>query len=67
MTIDTSKLTANWKSSAVGLCVLAVSAIHSIHFDSAGHFAMTARDWFSVLAGVLGASVGVVMADAPKS
>lgn len=67
MTIDTSKFTANWKSSAVGLCVLAVSAIHSIHFDAAGHLAMTARDWFSVLAGALGAGVGVVMEDAPKS
>ena len=67
MTIDTSRLTKNWKSTAVGLCVLGVGAIHSIHFDAAGHLAMTARDWFSVLAGVLGAVVGIATVDAPKT
>lgn len=67
MTIDTSKLSANWKSTAVGFCVLLVSAIHSVHFDASGHLAMTARDWFSVAAGVIGAGVGTAMEDCQKS
>lgn len=66
MILDTSKITTNWKSTAMGLCVLAVAAIHSIHFDAAGHLSMTARDWFGVATGVLGAGVGVATVDVQK-
>lgn len=68
MQIDTDKITKpalqNWKSTAVGAAVLAIAALHSIHFDAAGNFAMTARDWTTVSIGVLAAIVGAAQRDA---
>ena len=52
------------KSTVVGLCVLALAAGRGVHFDAAGHLAMTARDWFSVGCGLLTAFVSGVSQDA---
>lgn len=64
--VDFSHVTQSPKSTVVGLCVLALAASRGVHFDSAGHLAMTARDWFAVLSGVLTALVSGVSQDAGR-
>lgn len=59
-----TKLTANWKSTMLGLCLLAMSGLHFVKFDDVGNLAMTERDWFGVLTGLIGAVVGILMKDA---
>ncbi len=61
---DVSQVMRSPKSTVVGLCVLALAAERGVHFDSAGHLAMTARDWFEVGCGVLTAVVSGVSHDA---
>jgi hypothetical protein len=55
------------KSTVIGLCVLALAAERGVHFDAAGHLAMSARDWFDVGCGVLTAVVSGVSRDAGQS
>ena len=55
------------KSTFVGLCVLALAAERSVHFDAAGHLAMSARDWFGVGCGVLSAVVSGLSQDADRA
>lgn len=66
MRMDVSQIRRSPKSTVVGLCVLALAAEHSVHFDTMGHLAMTARDWFDVACGVLTAIVSGVSQDAEK-
>ena len=66
MRMDVSQIRRSPKSTVVGLCVLALAAEHSVHFDAVGHLAMTARDWFDVACGVLTAVVGGVSQDAER-
>lgn len=61
MQIDTSKIS---KTSLNGLLGLAIVAMLAIHFDSAGHLAMTAKDWIALSVSVLRAGVGVAQQDA---
>lgn len=64
MQIDTSKLTANWKTTASGFLFLLMALQHSVNFDPAGHLAMTQKDWFTVLIGLFAAFVGYISKDA---
>lgn len=64
--MDFSHVTQSPKSTVVGLCVLALAATRAVHFDAAGHLAMTARDWFGVGCGVLTAAVSGVSQDAGR-
>jgi hypothetical protein len=64
MTVNSGKITANWKSTALGFCIFAMAAMHAVHFDAAGHLAMTAKDWFGVTTGALASLIGVLMKDA---
>lgn len=50
----------------MGLCVLALAAERGVHFDAAGHLAMSAKDWFEVGCGALTAFVSGVSQDAEK-
>lgn len=61
MTIDTSKIS---KTTLIGVMLFVVCALRSVHFDAAGHLAMTARDWFTVATGALMAVVGKLQKDA---
>ena len=54
------------RSTVVGLCVLALAAERGVHFDSAGHLTMTARDWFDVACGALTAVVSGLSQDAEE-
>ena len=64
--IDFSQVSRSPKTTVVGLCVLALAAERGVHFDAAGHIAMSARDWFEVGCGVLTAIVSGVSQDASK-
>lgn len=68
MQIDTDKIKAaalaNWKTTAVGFGVLAISALQAVKFDAAGNLAMTQRDWFTVAIGIIAALVGAAQKDA---
>ena len=64
--IDVSQIARSPKSTVVGLCVLALAASRGVHFDAAGHLAMTARDWFEILCGVLTAIVSGLSHDAKR-
>lgn len=64
--MDLSHVTESPKSTVVGLCVLALAATRAVHFDAAGHLAMTARDWFGVGCGVLTAVVSGLSQDAGR-
>ncbi len=66
MKVDFSHVTQSPKSTVVGLCVLALAATRAVHFDTAGHLAMTARDWFGVGCGVLTAAVSGLSQDAGR-
>lgn len=62
--LDLGQFADSPKSTIVGLCVLALAAERGVHFDAAGHLAMTARDWFDVGCGVLTAVVSGFSQDA---
>lgn len=64
--MDVSQISQSPKSTIVGLCVLALAAERGVHFDAAGHLAMSARDWFDVGCGVLTAMVSGVSQDAGR-
>ncbi len=64
--LDLSHITESPKSTVIGLCVLALAAERGVHFDAAGHLAMTARDWFDVGCGLLTAAVSGVSQDAGR-
>ena len=64
--IDLSHVTQSPKSTVIGLCVLALAAERGVHFNAAGHLAMTARDWFALGCGVLTAAVSGVSQDAGR-
>ena len=66
MKVDWSHVTESPKSTVIGLCVLALAAERGVHFDAAGHLAMTARDWFDVGCGLLTALVSGVSQDAGR-
>lgn len=55
---------ANWKSTAMGSLVLVIAASSAVHFDTSGHLAMTAKDWFTVGIGCLGQGLGLLQKDA---
>jgi hypothetical protein len=59
-----AKLKANWKTTAIGLLILLMSAAHSINFDASGRLAMTQKDWVTILLGLLAAVVGYLQTDA---
>ncbi len=59
-------ITQSPKSTVIGLCVLALAAERGVHFDAAGHLAMTARDWFDVGCGLLTAAVSGLSQDAGR-
>ncbi len=61
---DVSQITRSPKSTAIGLCVLALAAERGIHFDATGRLAMSSRDWFEVGCGVLTAVVSGFSQDA---
>jgi len=61
MTIDTDKIS---KTTLIGAMLFVVCVLKSVHFDAAGHLAMTAQDWFTVLIGALMALVGKLQKDA---
>ena len=63
---DLAQITESPKSTVVGLCILALAAERGVHFDAAGHLAMSARDWFQVLCGVLTALVSGLSHDAGR-
>jgi hypothetical protein len=65
--IDFRQVAQSPKSTLVGLCVLALAAERGVHFDAAGHLAMTARDWFGVGCGVLTALVSGLTQDAVQT
>jgi hypothetical protein len=56
----------SWRSTLLGLMVLALSSAKSIQFDAAGHLAMTQRDWFTLSCGFLAAYVGSSMVEGKK-
>lgn len=62
--LNTAKLAANWKSTALGLCILGLALKGSLHFDDAGHLAMTARDWSGMAFGACASLVGMLQKDA---
>lgn len=64
---DLAQVAQSPKSTVVGLCVLALAAERGVHFDAAGHLAMSARDWFEVGCGVLTAIVSGLSQDAVQS
>ena len=64
--LDFSQVAQSPKSTVVGLCVLALAAERGVHFDSAGHLAMNARDWFDVGCGALTAVVSGLSQDAGR-
>ena len=64
---DLAQVAQSPKSTVVGLCILALAAERGVHFDTAGHLAMSARDWFGVGCGVLTAIVSGLSQDAGKS
>ena len=64
---DIAQVAQSPKSTCVGLCVLALAAARGVHFDAAGHLAMSARDWFGVGCGVLTAVVSGLSQDADNS
>ena len=64
--LDVSEVAKSPKSTMVGLCVLALAAERGVHFDGAGHLAMTARDWFDLSCGALTAVVSGLSSDAPR-
>lgn len=64
--LDFSHVMRSPKSTVIGLCVLALATERSVHFDAAGHLAMTARDWFGVGCGLLTAIVSGVSQDAGR-
>ena len=64
--MEWSQITQSPKSTVIGLCVLALAAERGVHFDAAGHLAMTARDWFAVGCGLLTAAVSGVSQDAGR-
>lgn len=66
-TLDFKQVTRSPKSTVVGLCVLALAAERGVHFDAAGHLAMSARDWFEIGCGALTAVVSGVSLDARKT
>ncbi len=65
--IDLRQITRSPKSTVVGLCVLALAAERGVHFDAAGHLAMSTRDWFEVGCGALTAIVSGVSRDAHRA
>lgn len=65
--LDFKQVTRSPKSTVVGLCVLALAAERGVHFDAAGHLAMSARDWFEIGCGALTAVVSGVSLDARKT
>jgi len=64
--LDWAQIAQSPKSTVVGLCVLALAAERGVHFDSAGHLAMSARDWFDVGCGALTAAVSGLSQDAGR-
>lgn len=62
--IDLSQIRRSPKSTIVGLCVLALAAERGVHFDEAGHLAMSAKNWFEVGCGLLTAAVSALSQDA---
>lgn len=64
--MSVSQVARSPKSTVIGLCVLALAASSGVRFDAAGHLAMSARDWFEVLCGVLTAIVGGLSHDAKR-
>lgn len=62
--IDFSQVRRSPKSTVVGLCVLALAAERGVHFDEAGHLAMSAKNWFEVGCGLLTAVVSALSQDA---
>ncbi|MDP9039820.1 MAG: hypothetical protein M3O02_11205 [Acidobacteriota bacterium] len=66
MTFDTDVITKDWKTTAMGSAVLAVALLSSVKFDASGHIAMTTRDWFVAVIGVLGQVIGATQKDAGK-
>ena len=64
---DLRQIAQSPKSTVVGLCVLALAAERGVHFDTAGHLAMTARDCFGVGCGILTAIVSGLSQDAGQS
>lgn len=65
--IDLAEVAKSPKSTLVGLCVLALAAERGIHFDADGRLAMSARDWFDVICGVLTAVVSGLSSDAGRT
>jgi hypothetical protein len=63
---DLREVAQSPKSTLVGLCVLALAAERGVHFDAAGHLAMSARDWFDVGCGTLTAVVSALTKDAAR-
>ena len=64
---DLAQIAQSPRSTVVGLCVLALAAERGVHFDAAGHLAMSAKDWFEVGCGVLTAVVSGLSRDAERS
>ena len=64
--LDVAQVALSPKSTVVGLCILALAAERGIHFDAAGHLAMSARDWFDVGCGALTAVVSGLSQDAGR-
>lgn len=64
--LDVAQVAQSPKSTVVGLCVLALAAERGVHFDAAGHLAMSARDWFDVGCGALTAVVSGLSQDAGR-
>ena len=62
--IDVAQVARSPKSTVVGLCILALATERGVHFDAAGHLAMSARDWFDVGCGALTAVVSGLSQDA---
>lgn len=54
----------HWKTTVLGLCFLAIALKGSIHFNAAGHLAMTQQDWFIAAIGLAGAATGAASKDA---
>lgn len=65
--LDVAQVARSPKSTVVGLCVLALAAERSLHFDAEGHLAMCARDWFGVGCGLLTAIVSGLSQDAGQT